>query len=279
MHSKILANAAKKTLTIFLPLAVAIVFSGCKLQANRHNAYGIQAYQSGQVAQAINEFQKALTADPQNANAYYNLGASYAALGKQSKNKTWLDQSEQLYRQAISLDDQHVDAHRGLTALLVETNREKYAFDLLNTWRQRHPGQTEPLIELARLYQEYGDKHRASDLLADALKLDSNNTRGAKSPGTRSRLTRRVSTCFAKLHSCPATRSAADGCRNKGGGNSKLPCQITAGRDRYGNADSLRRHRPVYFSITESKSVFTPRKHVLSRSERRHFDSKTQLGF
>ena len=183
MHSKILANGAKKTLTIFLTLTVAIVYSGCKLQANRHNVCGIQAYQSGQVAQAINEFQKALTADPQNANAYYNLGASYAALGKQSKNKTWLDQSEQLYRQAISLDDQHVDAHRGLTALLVETNREKYAFDLLNTWRQRHPGQSEPLIELARLYQEYGDKRRASDLLADALKLDSNNTRALKALG------------------------------------------------------------------------------------------------
>ncbi len=168
---------------IFWAVTMSLFFCGCKLKANQHNITGIQAFQSGQVSQAINEFQRALTVDPQNANAYYNLAASYQALGKQTKNKTWLDQSEQLYRQCISLDDQHVDAHRGLSALLIETGQEKYAFDLLNAWRQRHPGQTDPLIELARLYQEYGDSRRSSDLLADALKLNSNSTRALKALG------------------------------------------------------------------------------------------------
>ena len=183
MNSKSLFSHQSQTLVLALALLMIVAVSGCKLRANRHNVSGIQAYQTGQVAQAINEFQRAITVDPQNADAYYNLATSYAALGKQANNQTWIEQSEKLYRQSISLNDQHVDAHRGLAALLIETNREKFAFDLLNTWKQRHPGQTEPLIELARVYSEYGDNRRASDLLADALKLNSNNTRALKALG------------------------------------------------------------------------------------------------
>ena len=68
-------------------------------------------------------------------------------------------------------------------ATFVETGREKYAFDLLNTWQERYPGSPEPVIELARLYQEYGDSRRATDLLADALRLDSQNVRALKAMG------------------------------------------------------------------------------------------------
>ena len=67
--------------------------------------------------------------------------------------------------------------------MLIETNREKYAFDLINQWKSRYPASTEPVIELARLYQEYGDNRRATDLLADALKLNSNDVRALKAMG------------------------------------------------------------------------------------------------
>ncbi len=53
----------------------------------------------------------------------------------------------------------------------------------MNTWRNRYPQSPEPLIEIARLYQEYGDNRRATDYLADALRLDSNNTRALKAMG------------------------------------------------------------------------------------------------
>ena len=173
----------RSTVFILLISVTCLSQAGCRMRANNHNAVGIQAFQTGQIGQAINEFQKALVADRQNSNAYYNLGSVYATLGKQQNNKTWLEQAEQLFRQAISLNDQHTDAHRSLAALLIETGREKFAFDLMNTWKQRYPGQTEPLIELARLYQEYGDKRRAGDLLTDALKLDGNNVRALKALG------------------------------------------------------------------------------------------------
>ncbi|MEL7498794.1 MAG: tetratricopeptide repeat protein [Planctomycetota bacterium] len=171
------------------PVAIAILLlgvlasAGCNLQANRRNTIGRQAFEQGQYAVAINEFQQALNSNPQNADAYYNLAASFSAFGKQTKNRQWQDQAEQLYRQAISIDDQHADAHRGLAALLIETQRESFAFDLLNQWKTRYPAATEPLVELARLYQEYGDARRATDLLADALRINPGDLRSLKAMG------------------------------------------------------------------------------------------------
>ena len=157
--------------------AALICQSGCKIQADRFNSVGRQAFEQGRYAVAINEFQQALKSNPNNADAYYNLAASYGALGKQTQNKQWVTQAEQLYRQSISLDDQHVDAHRGLAGLLIESGQEQYAFDLINQWKQRYPSSNAPLVELARLYQEYGDTSRATDILADSLRLNPNDTR------------------------------------------------------------------------------------------------------
>ena len=164
-------------------LALILMASGCNFGAQRRNVVGTNAYANGQIAAAINQFQRSLVLNPNNADAYYNLGASYYALGKQQRNQQWIQQAEQLYRQAIALNDQHTPAHRGLAGLLIETGQEKYAFDLMNDWKNRYANSTEPIIELARLYQEYGDNRRAADLLADALRLDGQNVRALKAMG------------------------------------------------------------------------------------------------
>ena len=173
----------KSQITALLLLGFLVVNSGCNLAANRQNSLGRAAYQSGQYAQAINSFQQALNASPNNADAYYNLASSYYQLGKQTQNQQWVVQAEQLFRQAISLNDQHVDAHRALAALLIETDRKRYAFDLVDDWRNRYPQSAEPLIEIARLYQEFGDNRRATDFLSDAVRLDSENVRALKALG------------------------------------------------------------------------------------------------
>ena len=156
---------------------------GCNATTQRQNVLGTAAFERGDKSQAINAFQQALNRDPKNADAYYNLAAVYYQLGVEKQNKQFVGQAEQLYRQAISYDDKHIDAHRGLSAMLIETGREKYAFDLLDGWRQRYPQSAEPLVEIARLYQEYGDNRRATDLLADALRNDSRNPRALKAMG------------------------------------------------------------------------------------------------
>jgi tetratricopeptide (TPR) repeat protein len=159
------------------------LLSGCALAARRHNVAGKQLFESGQTSQAINEFQTALTRDNRNPDAWYNLGATYYALGKQANHRPWIDQAETLFRQAISINDRHQSAHRALAALLVETGRERFAFDLLQTWRNRHPELSDPLVELARLHQEFGDVTRAGDYLADAIRIEPNNPRVLKAMG------------------------------------------------------------------------------------------------
>ena len=159
-----------------------LVFAGCNT-ANKQNAMGRASFLNGQYSQAINQFQQALVANPQNSDAMYNLGATYYTLGKQSRNSQWINQAEQLYRQAIAHDDQHIDSHRALAGLLVESGRKSYAFDLLNSWRQRYPRSAEPMIELASLYSEFGDQNQATNLLADALQVDGTNTRALKAMG------------------------------------------------------------------------------------------------
>ena len=178
----LLAGVSARLSSIAL-CAVLLCSAGCGIQANRHNMVGSQAFQQGQYNVAINEFQQALRTNAYSADAYYNLGASYAAMGKQGQNQDYLNQAEQLYRQAISLDGAHVEAHRGLAALLIETNREQHAFDLMEQWRQRQPGSTDPIVETARLYQEYGDTRRATDLLADALRINPSDVRSLRAMG------------------------------------------------------------------------------------------------
>ena len=95
-------GAVRSTVNCLLVVCCLIFATGCNLGVQQHNVSGSQAYQSGQYAQAINQFQQALQANPRDSNAYYNLAASYYSLGKQSKNSQWLSQAEQLYRQSVS---------------------------------------------------------------------------------------------------------------------------------------------------------------------------------
>lgn len=164
-------------------LLLCLAMTGCNLGANQSNIVGRQAWQNGNQLQALSRFQQALNQNPNNPDANYNLAAIFYSMGKQQRNTQYLSQAEQLYRKTIGLNGQHTEAHRGLAALLVETGREQFAFDLLDGWKDRMPNSCEPLIELARLYQEYGDNQHATDLLADALKVNGSNVRALKAMG------------------------------------------------------------------------------------------------
>lgn len=157
--------------------------SGCSVATRNYNMVGKEAFEKGQYTQAITEFQKAIAQDNRSSEAYYNLGATYYTIGKQTRNSQWTDQGEQLLRQSIALNPGNADAHRTLSALLVETGRTQYAYDLLNSWQQRNPANPVPLLELARLSQELGDSNRATNYLTDALRMDANNPAALKAMG------------------------------------------------------------------------------------------------
>ena len=156
---------------------------GCNVAATGHNMQGRRLYEQGQFAEALQTFQKALQTNPRNADAYYNMAATYYFLGKQHRNTQWLQQSENLYRQALGIEPTHADSFRWLAALMMENGRSNDALQMVQSWRASAPRSAEPVIELARMHRELGKAQQSMQLLVDALHIDSANPRALKAMG------------------------------------------------------------------------------------------------
>ncbi len=129
-------------------------------------------YQQGHFSPALQRFQKALATNPDNPDAYYNLARTTHHLAKQRNDQDAYDQAETLYNQCLDLDGAHVDCYRGLAVLLVETDRPDRAFKLLENWALLNPTSSDPRVELARLYDEFGETETAKMHLNEALTIN-----------------------------------------------------------------------------------------------------------
>ena len=166
-----------------LALTAMCSSAGCRLTATGQNLQGKRWFEQGNYSQAIANFQQALRSNPANADAHYNLARTYHTVGRVQNNAQWTQQADQLYRQALNIDPSMVEANRGLAVLLIENQRTQDAFTLLRNWQAREPTSPEPLIELARLYKEHGNKNQAVQYLSDALNVDANSVRALRDLG------------------------------------------------------------------------------------------------
>ena len=129
------------------------------------------------IQQFLQKFQQAITTNPNNADGYYNLAATYHQLGKMNNDQSLLVQAENLYNQGLQYDPNHPETYRGLSVLLVETKRPESAFRLLEGWTSRQPQVANAKVELARLHEEFGDKEAAKRQLEAALAKDTTSAR------------------------------------------------------------------------------------------------------
>ena len=88
-----------------------------------------------------------------------------------------IDQAESLYNQCLDLAPNHVDGHRGLAVLLVESGRPDRAFVFLKKWATDNPAMADARVELSRLHQEFGETKVAERYLDEALAMDPNHYR------------------------------------------------------------------------------------------------------
>ncbi len=160
-----------------LVICLLIPASGCRWAASGQNATGAKLYEQGQYSAALQRFQKVIAADPANADGYYNLAATNHRLGNQRGDVQQLTQAESLYNQCLDHDPNHVECHRGLAVLLIDTGRPDRAFALMKNWASQNPTFAEPRVELARLYEENQDPATALKYLEDAVQTDANNSR------------------------------------------------------------------------------------------------------
>ncbi len=150
---------------------------GCRWASSGQNTMGVRLYQQGRYAEALQQFQVAQKTDPTNPDGYYNLASTYHKLGVTQKDQTLINQAEALYHQCLDLAPNHVDCHRGLAVLLVESNRPDRAFALLKNWSTQNPSLADARVELSRLHQEFGETKTAERYLDEALAMDPNHYR------------------------------------------------------------------------------------------------------
>jgi tetratricopeptide (TPR) repeat protein len=174
-----------------LPAAAVVLAGTCLVlaggcggfTAQGRNAEGVRLFQQGQYQAALRQFQEANYADPDNADSYYNLAAAYHRIGSFEKRQSDLDQAENYYNQCLDHAPDHHEAYRGLAVLLAEQGRTDDAFRLVQGWVDRAPHVADAKIELARLYEEFGDPTTAKDQLIEALKVEPENARALAALG------------------------------------------------------------------------------------------------
>ncbi len=169
---------------IVLAGVLMVLSAGCNnfLAAGR-NAEGVRLYQQARLQEAMRQFQEATYSDPSNADGYYNLAATYHRLGLKENQPSYLAQAENYYNQCLDRQAGHSECYRGLAVLLAEQGRNDEAFRLLEGWVDREPNSTDAKIELARLFEEFGDKNAAKQHLIEALAVESSNSRALAALG------------------------------------------------------------------------------------------------
>jgi len=133
---------------------------GCVSQ--NYNAEGMRYYGQAQYDTAMNAFQAALKANPNDPNALYNVAATYhqsarVALrsGQAAAAQQLYEQAAQYYQLCLSKDPNFADAYRGLSALYMDCQNGEAAYQLLVNWLNANPVAVEPKLELARYYHEF----------------------------------------------------------------------------------------------------------------------------
>ncbi|MFV2066849.1 MAG: tetratricopeptide repeat protein [Pirellulales bacterium] len=161
-----------------------LMTAGCnQMASSAANMEGVSLYQRGDFNGARQHFTEALAQNPEDADGYYNLAATYHRLGSLNHRPDEMRQAENLYNQCLDRHPDHAPCYRALTVLLVETGRPDAATRLLDGWSRRDPKSPTPKIELARLYQELGNREQATFQLHEALTVDSDNARALAALG------------------------------------------------------------------------------------------------
>ncbi len=158
--------------------------AGCGgIAAQSQNAEGVRLFDQGRYQDAMRQFEQAVVSDPNNADGYYNLATICHRLGVLNNDPSQLAQAEHYYNQCLDRDENHRECYRGLAVLLVEQQQSEEAFRLLQLWADRNPTSAEPNIELARLFEEFGDLKAARERLTKAITVDPRNARALAALG------------------------------------------------------------------------------------------------
>ena len=159
-------------------LGLGVATSGCNsFSANSYNAEGVRLLSASQTEDALECFEQAKNADPNNPDSYYNCGVVYHRIALETGRESDFQMAQYYYDMCLQKNPSHVECNRSNATLLCDMGQSDLAFQSLQSWVNREPASAEPRIELARLYDEHNQLARARDCLNDAVAIDNRNVR------------------------------------------------------------------------------------------------------
>jgi len=168
-------------------------------KADYYNSLGIRLANSGQLTEAIEYFQLAISANPGLANAYYNLGLAFKETGHLDESiKNYLQAVEygpssatylvnlgvayfeigkyelalKAYQKALNLDPQNSAIYNNIGNACLTLKKPKLAIKYLSLAHKAEPENIIYCNNLGNAYLEGGDLVKAYKLLSQAVKLD-----------------------------------------------------------------------------------------------------------
>lgn len=129
-----------------------------------HNRLGTSLLRKGKLDEAVEQFERALEEDPENAGAYNNLGIAYEQLGRK--------EAQEQFKLAIIHQPDFAMAHFNLARLILRNGRNEMAIRGFRQVLKIAPNHVEALNLLGR---ELGKKRKFSEaekLLSRAIRID-----------------------------------------------------------------------------------------------------------
>jgi Flp pilus assembly protein TadD/peroxiredoxin len=177
--SQILADASVIPRTYEARVAKALPFPG-KLyggQFKRNDfTYGVALFQHGYLDPAAESFKQVIAAQPQNAEAYYNLGTLYLRKDDFAQARGYLEQT-------IKLRPQYPEAWNNLGMVAAQQNQLDEAIGNFKQSLALRPDYVTALLNLGNIERRQGNTPEAGRLLNRAAELEPQNAEANYSLG------------------------------------------------------------------------------------------------
>jgi len=140
-----------------------------KKYASPYNHLGAVYFELGRHSEALEQFEKAIHANKSFSDAWYNKGLTLAAMGHERGNKGKLSDATGALVRATTLNAEHPYAHYELAKLYQELGQKEQAIIRYKLALEINPKLTEGWVSLASLYNQTGETLKAQQALNRAM--------------------------------------------------------------------------------------------------------------
>jgi Flp pilus assembly protein TadD/peroxiredoxin len=177
--AQILADSANFPRSYQARLTSALPFPGTlyngRFQRNEFT-YGVALYQHGYLDQAAASFKQVAASQPENAEAFYNLGTLYL-------RKNNLDQARKFLAQTVQLKPDYPEAWNNLGMIAAQQNDTATAIHDFRRSLELRPNYVTAMLNLGNVFRRQGNLSEAGKLLHQAVLLEPENAEANYSLG------------------------------------------------------------------------------------------------